>query len=190
MSEYQYYEFCKLNAPLTTDAKEEMRSLSSRAKITTHGASYVYNYSDFRGNPRKLLLKYFDVFFYISNWGSIQLIFKYLDEQVDIEKLKKFLVKDLISCKKHKQYLLLDINFYNEDGSSWVEGDDMLPDLLPLYDEIESGNYEFLRLVANIDAEVELKTSNKRKNVFKPSQAQKSFFKYADVDLKQLLKKL
>lgn len=82
MSEYQYYEFCKISAPLTAEVKKEMRSLSSRANVSTHGASYVYNYGDFRANPKELLLKYFDVFFYISNWGCIQLMFKYQRQNI------------------------------------------------------------------------------------------------------------
>lgn len=77
MSEYQYYEFCKTHKPLSIYARNEMQALSSRAKITTHGASYEYNYGDFRGDPKALLLKHFDIFFYISNWGCIQLMFKY-----------------------------------------------------------------------------------------------------------------
>lgn len=62
MSEYQYYEFCSISKPLTREARMEMASLSSRAKVSTHGASYVYNYGDFKGDPKQLLLKHFDVF--------------------------------------------------------------------------------------------------------------------------------
>ncbi|MCW5590456.1 MAG: hypothetical protein KIT27_12460, partial [Legionellales bacterium] len=69
MSEYQYYEFCSINKPLSTEARKEMLSLSSRASVGTHTASYVYNYGDFRGKPKQLVLKHFDVFFYISNFG-------------------------------------------------------------------------------------------------------------------------
>ena len=50
MSEYQYYEFCRLNKPISAPAREEMASLTSRARITTHGASFVYNYGNFRGD--------------------------------------------------------------------------------------------------------------------------------------------
>jgi hypothetical protein len=39
-------------------------------------------------------------------------------------------------------HILLDIDFHNEDGFGWVAGEGILPDLLPLYDEIKSGNYQ------------------------------------------------
>src|SRR5208282_745549 len=97
MSGYQYYEFCRIKAPISQKAREEMASLSSRANVGTHGASYVYNYGDFRGDSKKLLLKYFDVFFYISNYGTIQLMFKYKLGQVNIEELKKYDIKHVIS---------------------------------------------------------------------------------------------
>ena len=138
MSEYQYYEFCKLNAPLTAEARKEMYSLSSRAKVSTHGASYVYNYGDFQGKPKELLFKYFDVFFYISNWGTIQLMFKYLEQQVDESALKKITIKHVIDCEKRNGHILLDISFSNEDGFGWLEGEGMLADFLPLYDEIKA----------------------------------------------------
>ena len=134
MSEYQYYEFCKINAPLTSDARKEMYSLSSRANVTTHGAFYIYNYGDFRGNPKELLLKYFDVFFYISNFGCIRLMFKYNEQEINVDKLKKHCVKHVISCEIQTSYVILDTYFSNEDGFGWIEGKGMLPDLLPLYD--------------------------------------------------------
>ncbi len=39
MSEYQYYEFCSISKPLSQETRKEMASLSSRAKVGTHGAS-------------------------------------------------------------------------------------------------------------------------------------------------------
>lgn len=93
MSGYRYYEFCRINKPISSEAREEMASLSSRARITTHGASFVYNYGDFRGKPKQLLLKYFDVFFYVSNFGIIELIFKYKVQQLELAELKKYCIK-------------------------------------------------------------------------------------------------
>ena len=40
MSEYQYYEFCQINKPLSQEARKEMASLSSRARISTHEVVY------------------------------------------------------------------------------------------------------------------------------------------------------
>lgn len=153
MSEYQYYEFCSINKPLTSEARKEMSLLSSRANVGTHNASYVYNYGDFRGNSDTLLLKYFDVFFYISNFGTMRLTLKYATSEMDVNKIKEYCIKHVIACKEHGEYVLLDIYVQNEEGFGWTEGEGLLPDLLPLYDEIKAKNYHFLDIVAAINDE-------------------------------------
>jgi|688.fasta_scaffold210113_3 hypothetical protein len=153
MSEYQYYEFCQINKPLSKEARQEMRSLSSRANIGSHGASYVYNYGDFRGDPKQLLLKYFDVFFYISNFGTVELIFKYPIKHVDIPTLKKYYIEHVIEIEQHEQHILLEVCIDNEEGFGWTEGEGLLPNLLPLYDEIKAKNYQFLSLVQTLHCE-------------------------------------
>ena len=55
MSEYQYYEFRAIDRPLTGRQKASVSALSSRAYVTSHAASFVYNYGDFRGDPEKLM---------------------------------------------------------------------------------------------------------------------------------------
>ncbi len=153
MSEYQYYEFCSISKPLTKAARDEMASLSSRANVGTHNASYMYNYGDFRGNSNKLLLKHFDVFFYISNFGTIRLTFKYNIAQIDMNEIERHCLEGVIDCEQHGQDILLDINIQNEDGFGWTEGEGLLPDLLPLYAEIKDKNYQFLRIVAAVNNE-------------------------------------
>ncbi len=160
MSEYQYYEFCSLHSPLSAAARKAMQALSSRAQVGTHTASYVYNYGDFRGNAETLLFKYFDIFFYIANWGTVRLMFKYPIEQVDVEKLKKYQIKDVISCKVKEDYVVLDVCIQNEEGFGWTEGEGILSELLPLYKEIKSKNYQFFKLIKAINDELTGKKEN------------------------------
>jgi hypothetical protein len=182
MSEYQYYEFCKLSAPLTAKTKKEMLSLSTRANVSTHGASYVYHYGNFRSNPKELLLKYFDVFFYISNWGCIQLMFKYPKKSLHPDRIKQYCIKPVIDCEVKGAHVLLDINFTNEHGLGWVEGEGMLSDLLPIYDEIKSKNYQFLQLVAEAQSSTPVQDTIMKNSGLALSEAQEAFFRYADVD--------
>lgn len=183
MSEYQYYEFCSLHAPLTADARKEMQALSSRTKTSTHGAAYLYNYGgSFRGNIKKLLLKYFDVFFYISNFGSLQLIFKYTKKDIDENELQKYCVKHLIQCETTPNSVLLDIHFTNEEGFGWVEGEGMLSDLLPLYNEIKAKNYQFLNLMANVHQKLNGGNSSEHKPCLILSPAQQAFLEFAGID--------
>ena len=154
MSGYQYYEFCKINEPLSQEARKEMASLSSRAKVNTHGVSYVYNYGDFRGDPKKLLLKHFDVFFYISNWGTVRLMFKYDAPHIDIDEIKKHCIKHIISCETKDTHVVIDIHLSNEEGFGWTEGEGLLLDLLPLYNEIKDKSYNIFHLASAINDEL------------------------------------
>jgi hypothetical protein len=72
VSEYQYYEFQALDKPLTKQQQKELRSLSSRAEITATSFVNEYNYGDFRGEPQKLMERYFDAFCYLANWGTLR----------------------------------------------------------------------------------------------------------------------
>ncbi|MGD0466701.1 MAG: hypothetical protein ABSA84_08400 [Gammaproteobacteria bacterium] len=184
MSGYQYYEFCRIKAPISQKAREEMASLSSRANVGTHGASYVYNYGNFRGDSKKLLLKYFDVFFYLSNYGVIQLMFKYKPGQVNIEELKKYDIKHVISCEQYDKGVLLEIYINKEEGFGWTEGEGLLADLLPLYSEIKAKNYQFLRLITAINNELDRKVNDTSSNMISEmdlSSAQQAFLDIIDL---------
>jgi hypothetical protein len=73
MSEYQYYEFQAIDRPLTDAEMRHLRSISSRAEITPTRFTNVYNFGDFRGDPGRLVEKYFDAFLYVANWGTHKL---------------------------------------------------------------------------------------------------------------------
>lgn len=153
MSEYQYYEFCRLFTPLDQETRQVMQALSSRTRCGTHGASYVYHYGGgFKGKPEILLLKYFDVFFYMSSWGTIKLLFKYARIDVNFTELKRYQLKDVIDCSQHDQFIILSTEFRHENGLGWTEGEGVLPMLLPLYDEIKNKNYQFLQCVIAMKA--------------------------------------
>ena len=58
MSEYQYYEFTAIDKPLNEKDMQSLRSLSSRAQITTSSFVNEYHWGDFKGNPLSLVEKY------------------------------------------------------------------------------------------------------------------------------------
>ncbi|AZG71744.1 hypothetical protein [Shewanella livingstonensis] len=76
MSEYQYYRFERLDGYLDSKARQGLRAISSRADITATSFHVVYNYSDLKAEPQKVMLKHFDIGFYYANWGSIDAYIK------------------------------------------------------------------------------------------------------------------
>src|SRR3989337_1920962 len=76
MSEYQYYEFQAIDRPLTKDEMAELRELTTRATITPTRLQNVYQWGSFRGDPLRLMERYFDAFVYVANWGTHRLMLR------------------------------------------------------------------------------------------------------------------
>ena len=70
MSEYQYYEFQAIDRPLSKKEMAELRSYSTRARITPTSFVNDYSWGNFKGDADVWMDKYFDVFLYIANWGT------------------------------------------------------------------------------------------------------------------------
>ena len=149
MSEYQYYEFQALDRPLTAQEQRAVSRLSSRVDPHPRRAIFVYNYSDFSGNPLEILAKYYDAMFYITNWGSVQLAFRLPARLVNLDQLKQyeFSYEDKINCYASGEHVIVNIERHDDSGSiDWVDGEDYLDSLLPLRDELMLGDYRLLYL--------------------------------------------
>lgn len=69
MSEYQYYEFQALDRPLTAQEMKELRSYSTRARITPTSFVNDYAWGSFKGDVGVWMEKYFDAFLY-AGWPA------------------------------------------------------------------------------------------------------------------------
>jgi hypothetical protein len=70
MSEYQYYEFQAIDCPLTEKEMGELRSYSTRARITPTSFVNDYSWGSFNGDEDAWMEKYFEAFLYLANWGT------------------------------------------------------------------------------------------------------------------------
>jgi hypothetical protein len=147
MSEYQYYEFQTCDRPLTAAEQAKIQKLSSRVQLSPHRAIFLYNYGDFRGKPVELVTAYFDIMFYIANWGTWQLIFRFPKALVDPQWFQPYGLNSVVTLTETDEYLLLDVHIYEqESGGYWADGEGWLPRLLPLRDELLRGDCRLLYL--------------------------------------------
>ncbi|MCC3585454.1 hypothetical protein [Microcoleus sp. PH2017_30_WIL_O_A] len=147
MSEYQYYEFQSVDRRLTQSEQEAISKLSSRAQISSSRAIFVYSYGDLPGNEKQLLIKYFDAMFYIANWGSLQLMFRFPKGLIDIELMRKYCVEDIVEVSEINNFVVLEISINEEEGfNGWIEGEGNLSSLIGLRQEILQGDYRLLYL--------------------------------------------
>lgn len=146
MSTYQYYEFQAIDRPLTPREQEAMRALSSRAQVTPYQAAFLYNYGDFRGNAEAILAQYFDAMFYIANWGTWQIMFRFPKPLVNLDWFRPYEIEEAIAISLSSQSVVLNITIREEDGFGWVDGEGWLPRLLPLREALLSGDMRLLYL--------------------------------------------
>jgi hypothetical protein len=107
---------------------------------------FTYSYGDFRGDPKKVLQKYFDAMLYLANWGTKRLAFRLPRALVDAKALAAYRYQDLISTAATKNQIFLDICFHDEEGGGWVEGEGWLSSLAMLRQDILLGDYRALYL--------------------------------------------
>ena len=145
MSEYQYYEFAAVDKPLKEKEMQSLRNLSSRAQITPTSFVNEYHWGDFKGNPLKLVEKYFDAFLYVANWGTRWMMLKVPRNLVDVDIVKRYCPGDSAAIHEKGDHLIFE--FTSEtDNYEWEEGEGWLSSLILLRSDILNGDYRSLYL--------------------------------------------
>ena len=151
MSEYQYYEFQAIDRPLEAADQKALRNLSSRAGITSRSFTNHYNWGDFRGNPRKMMGRWFDLHLYLANWGTRQLMIRIPKRLIDRSRIKEFVqAVDEVESMEYGENLVVDIRFDSEESGydySYDEGDGWLDSLAPLRDDLLAGDLRLFYLL-------------------------------------------
>jgi hypothetical protein len=92
MSEYQYHEWQTVDRVLTPEEQVEVDSLSSHIEVSSSRAVVTYHWSNFRHDPKRVLLDYFDAYFYMANWGTLRLMFRFPRGLIDEEAIISYLL--------------------------------------------------------------------------------------------------
>ena len=145
MSEYQYYEFQAIDKPLSEKDREVLRDISSRAQITSTSFVNEYNYGNFKGDPLKLVEKYFDAFLYVTNWGTHQLMLRIPRKLIDLDLASQYCIGDSWTIYEKGDYLIFDFTSETEDYD-WEEGEGYLSPLISLRSDLIRGDYRCLYL--------------------------------------------
>jgi hypothetical protein len=147
MSEYQYYEWQTVDRPLTEEEVAEVEKLSSHMDVVTSTQAVVtYSWGDFKHDPAKVLLRYFDAMLYMANWGSRRLAFRFPREAIDAEHIQVYCLEDWITLQDKGEFCILDISFDGEEGADWIEPEGSLGPLIPLRAQIMQEDYRGLYL--------------------------------------------
>ncbi len=124
MSEYQYYEFLALDAPLSQRQQQELRAISSRATISSTRFANFYTFGDLKADPARLVERYFDAHLYLANWGTHALTFRFPSRLLDLKTATRYCRSRAASARAKGGYVILDFASEDEESSDWTdEGD-------------------------------------------------------------------
>jgi hypothetical protein len=146
VSEYQYYEFQALDRPLSREEQEQLRAISTRARITATSFTNTYNWGDLSGNPRRMVERYFDAHLYVTNWGTHRLMLRLPRQTLTLPTVKPYCLDHHVDAWTTRTHLLLDLTS-DDEGGDWIEGaDDSLAALIGVRDELATGDLRPLYL--------------------------------------------
>jgi hypothetical protein len=146
MSEYQYYEFHALDRPLTEKQRAELRSISTRAEITATRFVNEYQWGDLKGDPQKMMERYFDAFLYLANWGTRRLMFRLPRGVLDPEAADQYCYADTASLIETGSHLILSLYVDREPDDYWEEPGGQLAAMVQARSELAAGDLRLLYL--------------------------------------------
>ncbi|MFZ0009000.1 MAG: hypothetical protein WAK94_12250 [Steroidobacteraceae bacterium] len=156
MSEFQYYEFVSIGRPLSGMERKRLRTITSRATITSTRLVNTYEWGDFKADPREVVAKHFDAFLYYANWGTRRLLLRVPTARLDMETAKQYCAvrtgrsrgsQSVATVTAAGANLMIDLWSESESGDDL---DDIEPGLLsalvPIRNELMAGDYRALYL--------------------------------------------
>jgi hypothetical protein len=146
MSEYQYYEFQAIDRPLTEKEIRELRSFSTRARITPTSFINDYSWGGFKGNADEWMERYFDAFLYYANWGTRVLKLRLPSELLSLGTVQEYCSGESASVWEADGKIILSLCCENEGGGEWMEGEGSLSSLISIRAEIARGDLRPLYL--------------------------------------------
>ena len=153
MSEYSLHEFRTVNRTLTRAEQAEIDTWSSRSDATPTGAKFIYHYGSFKHDPEKCLLGYFDMMLHYTNYGCSRIMFRFPKNLVDFKAMRQYEYDEegdyehSIKVRQKGEYVLVDIEENMEEGyDEWIECENTLGSITPLWTDIVNGDYRCLYL--------------------------------------------
>ena len=109
MSEFQYYEFQAIDTLLTPAAQRELARITTRARITSRSLVNTYQWGDLKGDPRRLVERWFDLFVYWANWGTRRVMLRVPSRFVEFKAVRPYCVGNTLDARTSNGFTILEI---------------------------------------------------------------------------------
>lgn len=146
MSEYQYYEFQKVDGLLGEEDQRALRACSTRARITSNSFVNEYTWGSFKGKTDLWMEKYFDGHLYLANWGTRHFQLSIPASLLPLETARRHCHTPSASSRGRNGRVILTFNSENDSDWEWLEGEGLLAPLLQIRQELACGDLRSLYL--------------------------------------------
>jgi hypothetical protein len=146
MSEYQYYEFQAIDRPLTEKEMGELRSYSTRARITPTSFVNDYSWGNFKGDDNAWMEKYFDAFLYLANWGTHVVKLRLPTRLLNPKTARLYCGGEHASVREKHSKLVLTFLSEDEEDGEWGGGEGHLGSVISVRAELARGDVRGLYL--------------------------------------------
>ena len=112
-----------------------LRSISTRAEITSTSFSNHYEWGDLKADPLQLLEKYFDAFVYVANWGSRWFCLRLPKDLWEFKEFQALLPGDSAWVRQSAKYFIIGFENENEE-EGWDDGTGSMGSLVSLRSDL------------------------------------------------------
>jgi hypothetical protein len=144
VSEYQYFEFQAIDRPLSKKQMAELRSYSTRARITPTSFVNDYNWGNFKGDADVWMDKYFDAFLYLANWGTHILKLRLPNTQLSTKTARLYAAGASAAARVKNGNVIFSFHSENEDSEDRVESEGLLASIISVRSELARGDLRAL----------------------------------------------
>ena len=123
----------------------ELRSYSSRARITATSFVNEYSWGSFKGSEDRWMETYFDAFLYLANWGTHILKLRLPARLLDV-KTARWYCRRSTSAREKSENVILTFLSEEEGDDEWVEGEGRLSSLISVRSDLARGDMRALYL--------------------------------------------
>jgi hypothetical protein len=202
MSEFSLYDFRRIDTPLSIEERKQVSALSSHIEVSSRRAVVSYSYGSFKHNEEKVVELHFDALLHQTNWGQKKLVFKFPKDSIDYKQLGQYDIDagDVtgygteIRSWKSGNYVLVNIEYCDDDFEGWVEENDQAMDtLLELRTDMMNGDFSclyafWLKILSLRKHEEDDESADELPEIplglAKPSAALRAFVDFYEIDEK------
>jgi hypothetical protein len=124
------------------------RACSTRATITPTRFVNHYEWGSFKGDAAEWMVKYFDAFVYVANWGTRELALRFPHFVLDLKTARRYVGRAATVARVKGDSVILTVVSEREPGDDWDDdGAAWLSSIIPIRSDIAGGDLRALYLI-------------------------------------------